>query len=355
MKKQYIAFATDHTGSMGSRKKPAAADYNALIEGVKAASAANGIDTIVSHLKIGHSGHPAPYINIRNSSLAALKPLTLAEYDTDAGETQLFATVLLAIEVLKAVPDYADPDVSFLFLMNTDGGANGGDERLGPKVAAMINELQATDKWTFAFRVPRGYSSTLTRLGIDEGNIMEWELSTQGLQTATAQNTEAMNSFYQNRAAGVKSTRSFYANMKNVTTEEVKASLEDVSAKVTLWPVQTTEHEMDIRSFVEKRLKGGALKKGAAFYQLTKSEDKVQGTKKICIRDKATNAIYYGPAARQLMGVPLHSDVRLKPDDLGKFDVFIQSTSVNRKVQSGSQILYWEDVGVSYKEGPSAR
>jgi hypothetical protein len=354
MKKQYIAFCTDHTGSMRSRIKPAVADYNALVESVKAASIANNVDTIVSHVKIGHRGNGAPHIAIRNSSLTALSTMSVEDYDADAQETRLFDTVVEAIELLKKVPDYEDPDVSFLIMINTDGGNNAGRVR-GAEMARMISELQKSDRWTVVFRVPKGREAgELERLGIDPGNIMEWELSSAGLATATTVNTQAMNQFYQGRAAGMKSTRSFYANMRDVTSEEVKAALEDVSTKVMLLPVANSEHEMQIRDFVEKRT-GSPLLKGAAFYQLTKSEDKVQASKKICIRDKTNNAIYYGPAARQLLGIPAHSDIRLKPDDLGKFDVFIQSTSVNRKVQAGSQLLYWKDVGVAYKEGPSAR
>lgn len=355
MQKTYFGFATDHTGSMSTLRRQAARDYNATIESVKQSAASTGQDVIVSHVMIGGNHRVEPQVALRNSSLNALKPIPEASYDTSAGATLLFDSVVELINVLKQAPDRDDPNVAFAVMITTDGGDT-SSRTSAPQLARMIDELQKSDRWTFVFRVPSEREAhNLQRMGIPDGNIMVWSTTSQGMEVATQQNTQAMQQYFTARSTGVRSTKSFYANMKNVTTEDVKATLEDVSAKVTLWPVQTTEHEMDIRSFVEKRLKGGALKKGAAFYQLTKSEDKVQGTKKICIRDKATNAIYYGPAARQLMGVPLHSDVRLKPDDLGKFDVFIQSTSVNRKVQSGSQILYWEDVGVSYKEGPSAR
>lgn len=353
MKKQYLAFVTDHTASMRSRIKPAVADFNAMIDGTRTAAAENNIDTIVSHVKIGHRGNSAPHVAINNSSLTALSQMSVADYDADASSTQLFDSVVKAIELLKAAPDINDPDVSFLIMVNTDGGNNDGRVR-GPEMARLINDLQNTDRWTIVFRVPRGEARTLTSMGIDEGNIMEWELSSKGLEAATVASTQAMSQFYQGRAAGATATRSFYANLKNVTSEDVKAVLEDVSAKVALLPVSTAEHEMQIRDFVEKRTKKPLLK-GAAFYQLTKSEDKVQASKKICIRDKKTNAIYFGSAARNLLGLPQHSDVRLKPADLGNFDVFIQSTSVNRKVQQGSQILVWDDVGVAYKEGPSAR
>jgi hypothetical protein len=44
----------------------------------------------------------------------------------------------------------------------------------------------------------------------------------------------------------------------------------------------------------------------------------------------------------------------MTPKQLGDFDVFVQSTSVNRKLKKNTQVLYWPDVGTAYKEGPSA-
>lgn len=355
MNKTYFGFATDHTGSMGSIRRQAARDYNSTIASVKASAEANNQDVVVSHVKIGHMGDSAPHLTIRNSSISALTPIDENNYDVSANSTRLFDSVVALVDELKRAPDANDANVAFAVMITTDGGNNDG-RTTGTQLAKLIAELQSTDKWTFVFRVPKGGYSELLRLGIPDGNIMVWDTtSAKGMETATTQNVQAMDQFFTARATGQKATRSFYANLKDVTSEDVKAALTDVSTKVTLWPVAESEHDMQIRDFVEKRLNGKPLKKGGAFYQLTKSEDKVQASKKICIRDKSTNAIYFGDAARQMMGMPKYDDVRLKPADLGNFDVFIQSTSVNRKVQKGSQILYWEEVGVAYTEGPSAR
>lgn len=99
------------------------------------------------------------------------------------------------------------------------------------------------------------------------------------------------------------------------------------------------------------------LLKGAAFYQLTKTEPEVQDHKRIIIRDKTTNAIYEGAAARQMLGLPTYGTIRLAPKDLSSsnFDMYIQSTSVNRKMTVGTNVVYWANVGVKYKEGVSAR
>jgi hypothetical protein len=56
-----------------------------------------------------------------------------------------------------------------------------------------------------------------------------------------------------------------------------------------------------------------------------------------------------------MLGLPRVGDARVRPGDHGKFDVFVQSTSVNRKLSYGTQVMYWENVGVAFKEGISAR
>lgn len=346
-KKNYIVFVRDHSGSMGVISQAAKNDFNTTIDGIKGAALEENQDTIVSVVEAGGDVR----IPVLNSSISRLQPLS--RYSTGGG-TPLFRAVEEAIKICESVPDFSDPDVSFLVYVTTDGEET-EQRHYGRTLGQRVKERQASDRWTFAFRVPRGSARDLIGLGLPEGNVMEWDQTERGMQAAGASAQAAFKNFYQARSLGAKGTNTFFASMANVTTEEVKATLTDVSAQVTLWPVASNEHEMQIREFVEKRLSGSPLKKGAAFYQLVKTEDKVQGTKKICVRDKKSNAIYYGAAARQMLGMPQHSDVRLRPGDLGNYDVFIQSTSVNRKVQAGSQILYWEDVGVAYKEGPSAR
>ena len=130
---------------------------------------------------------------------------------------------------------------------------------------------------------------------------------------------------------------------------------EDISQEVAIFPVSTADHDVEIRPFIEARLHGKPMLKGAGFYQLTKTEPTVQPNKKILVRDKTTQAIYYGDAARQMLGLPTYGNIRLAPGNHGNFDIFIQSTSVNRKLTRGTSLVYWENVGVRYKEGPSAR
>jgi hypothetical protein len=50
--------------------------------------------------------------------------------------------------------------------------------------------------------------------------------------------------------------------------------------------------------------------------------------------------VYRGPEARKLLGLPDHS-VRVRPGD-HQFKIFIQSTSINRKLLAGTQLLVFD-------------
>jgi hypothetical protein len=150
------------------------------------------------------------------------------------------------------------------------------------------------------------------------------------------------------------STSRFYANMEGVSVEEARKALIDVSSEVAFYPVSDTEAGTLIRPFVESKTKEPMVR-GGAFYQLCKLEPKVQANKRIAIRDKSTGTVFAGDAARTMLALPTIGTVRLAPDELGEWDVFIQSTSVNRKLDSNTSLMYWRGVGKAFKEGPSAQ
>ena len=342
--KNYIGISRDHSGSMYSIAKAAARDYNDNIAAIKEASLANNQDTIVSVVKCG-AGRPAKVVReIVNSNVHVLKPLVESQYNADGNSTPLFDSVGDLIEMLQAVPDADDINVSFVVMVITDGEENSSTKWTGTKLGAKIKELQKTDRWTFVFRVPRGYARSLAQYGIPEGNILEWDQTERGVQAASAATRAAVGNFYASRAAGVKSTDKFYADLSKVTLKEVKAALVDISSEVSIWPVLTNETSFEIKPFAEKRLAIG-LKKGTAFYQLTKTE-KVQEYKQVCIRDKKKGMVYSGAAARDMLGLPQFGEIKVAPGNHGGYDIFIQSTSVNRKLVEGTSLLYWPNAQV---------
>ena len=98
------------------------------------------------------------------------------------------------------------------------------------------------------------------------------------------------------------------------------------------------DRDMPIRVFCAE--KNVEFAKGRYFYELTKRE-LVQGTKEVILVRKSDRAVFTGPRARRLLGLPLDDeDVQIHPRDILKYIPFIQSTSYNRKLIGGTQILF---------------
>lgn len=336
--KNYIGFSLDFSASMGRITEAARKDYNSNISSVKEEAIAQSQDTIVSVVKCGVGRPASNEFLIQNASVTALKPLD--SYNANGSSTPLFDSVVMLIEQFKAMPDANKETVSFLIMVTTDGEDN-SSRTSGNSLGREIKRLQATDRWTFVFRVPRGYKRHLEDLGIPGSNILEWDQTSRGVEVATAATTTAMKGFYQARSAGVKSTSTFYTDLSDVKTKDVKAVLTDISDQVSIYKVLAAEDGEQIQPFVERHT-GKPYTKGAAFYELTKTERRVQDYKKIVIKDKKSAVVYGGAAARDLLGLPQTGDVRLVPSDhKEKFVIFIQSTSTNRKLFQGSSVLYW--------------
>lgn len=341
--KNYIGFARDHSGSMSHIATYAARDYNDNIASIKEEAGNHGIDTIVSVVELGYGNTDEVRTVVSNSSVTALKSIQESSYSARGRGTPLFDAVGELIEQFESVPDYNDPDVSFVVFTTTDGGENASRKYNGASIARLIKKLQMTDRWTFVFRVPQGYKHQLTQYGIPEGNIQEWEQSERGMVQSTVQTKSAFRGFYAARASGAKSTDKFYVNADAVSLKEVKANLVDISKEVTVYEVDSTWDGSQIRDFVEGQ--GITFTKGCAFYQLVKTET-VQDYKQIAVRDNATGAVYSGFAARDLLGLPHHGEVKVAPamQQNGKYEIYVQSTSINRKLTKGMGIMIWTAV-----------
>jgi hypothetical protein len=355
--KTHVLISLDHSASMRGIAKQAARDYNSQIATIKQNAIDLSQNVVVSLVNCGYGRTREVRTEFVNASITGLASIPEYNYETDGSGTPLYDSVGELIDIAKKSPDFADPNTSFLVLVVTDGEENSSRKWSAKLLANEIKTLQNTDRWTFAFRTPKGYARQLVNaLGLYDGNVQEWETTARGMEQSTTITTTSLGSYFTARSEGKTATRSFYADLHNVSLDEVKAQLVDISAQVTSWLVQTEAEGSNIREFVEHKL-GDKMLKGGAFYKLVggkKTADKVQQTKLIMIRDKNTKVIYSGQAARDMLGLPKYGDAKLRPGDLGKWEVFVQSTSVNRKLPVGTEVLYWPQVGVHFKEGISA-
>jgi len=113
------------------------------------------------------------------------------------------------------------------------------------------------------------------------------------------------------------------------------AKIEIGRAKYRLYKV--AGRDAAIKVFCQRN--GITFVRGTIYYELVKQE-LVQGTKEVIVLDEANDRLYTGRWARELLRLPTHdADVKIRPRHVHGYRVFVQSTSVNRKLDAGQCIL----------------
>lgn len=259
----------------------------------------------------------------------------LAKYSPNQGRTKLFEATARAIHDAEELERKLGKDTAFLIYAITDGENN--DFRYSEReLKRDIERVQKKGNYTLIFMLPPGSKRGFCRqFSIPEGNVAEWEQSRLGVQKATDAQSAGIKRYFVARRGGQMSSSSFYSDMSHVSSADVRASLEDISHGCQVRSVWKKERIDDFC----KREFGGYLK-GAAFYQLVKAEKAVQDYKQVLIMEKGKSAIYAGDAARQMLGLPSHN-VKLIPGDHANFEIFVQSTSLNRNLDANTKLIYY--------------
>ena len=105
--------------------------------------------------------------------------------------------------------------------------------------------------------------------------------------------------------------------------------------------IMNVEADISIRDFVEEN--GLTFKTGRGFYEFTKTE-LIQERKEVVLRDKETGDMYSGDKARERIGLAPGERAKIKPTYLADYDIFVQSTSYNRRLVGGTRFLYEVDL-----------
>jgi Mg-chelatase subunit ChlD len=325
----HVVFVIDRSGSMGSIRQKVVSVFNSQLAEVKKNAEATGQATFVT-LYTFHSTVDAPRF--------FAKPIAQVEKlgsISTTGATALLDATGQAIVDLQGVPGASADNVSFIILVLTDGYEN-NSRKYKTKIQSMIKAAQDSGRWTFAFLTPKGGEAALLRFGIPAGNIQTWSTAGKGVQTMGQDLQRGLQTFYDARQKGQRAVVGvFTTNLAQVSVEAVSSSMTDSTDAFVRIPVATASA---IRPLVEAELKTKD-QSGNGYYELTKPE-LVQEYKEIAIVDKASGKIYAGDAARTHLGLPIGSRIKVKPGDHGAFAIFVQSTSVNRKLVAGTTLLY---------------
>lgn len=240
---------------------------------------------------------------------------------------------------LKAITDLEQTatlygDHAFLAYILTDGEENASTAKAVAAFPHKVKELP--ENWTIAALVPNQRGVRYAQgCGFAEGNIAVWETNADGMEAVGSKIRQATNAFMENRALGIRGTRNlFQVNTQNV----VVGALQELSKdKYQVYFVGTGEGR-DIRDFVSQET-GRAYKAGNAYYQLMKKEE-IQAHKDIAVMELATGKLFIGNGARRMIGLPdkgIACDA--VPDASMKYQIFVQSTSYNRKMTPNTMMV----------------
>lgn len=251
------------------------------------------------------------------------------------GQTALIDATLLSINELSEIPT-RHGDHSFLLYALTDGEEN--DSRSRPdELTARI--LGLPDEWTLAALVPNAMAkASAKRIGFPAGNVEVWDTSsTQGMEEVGASIRAATDNYMTARATGVRSTRTLFSTSADAVNAQTIKSANMVPLARNKYMLAPVPYDCVIKDFTESCGHNYVL--GHGYYELSKPED-IQPQKEIAIIERGPRGnVYIGGDARQMLGLP-DMQVRVRPSYNPDYTVFVQSTSVNRKLKVGTKYLY---------------
>jgi hypothetical protein len=216
----------------------------------------------------------------------------------------------------------------------TDGGENSSILWSTARLSALVAKLEATGKLTLTLAGPKQARDHLSAIGIPVANFRAWDGTEDELQQTARATTAALNTYTAQRAAGVTSTGKFYADLTQVTPAGIRANTKQVQPA----QVRTVTRYMAGRAIAD--FYGRDFKPGTHYYQLIKPEY-LQDDKDLVILIKDKGEYRQGSrAVRTLLGLPEVGKVRINPGPhTDKYEIYVQSSSVNRKVVEGQQML----------------
>lgn len=352
-KVNHVSLVVDKSGSMRKHQAQLVRVVDEFVKGLQEESDRLGHETRISLYAFDHEVKNLVW-DMDVKHLPSLRGV----YQVNNGATALIEAAVKSVDDLKNIWEgYGEH--SFLQVVVTDGEENAsgcsetgemhtrmGDGEGTAILRAWLDRIQSAmddlpDHWTSAILVPNSLAKrTAQEYGFPAGNIAIWDAdSSEGVEEAIGTVKAAATSFLRGREKGVRGTRNLFAMGQDLSTDEVKANLDALdTGKYILIPV---DQQMQIREFVTSA--GHPYKTGCAFYELSKRE-KIQQNKQLAVAEKdpatgrMTGRVFSGPAARQLLGLP-KSEVTVKPGDNPAYTVFVQSTSVNRKLMTGTKLL----------------
>lgn len=335
----HIALVLDGSGSMQRHAHTLPKVIDALREQLAAQSQQLNQETRVTVYVFDNNVHCTRY------DMDVLRLPAGAElYYVPGNTTAMVDATMQAIEDLeKTAQLYGDH--AFLIYVLTDGQENASRKYRAQDLATRIARLP--DNWTLGALVPGFQEMALAKQwGFPAGNVAVWSTtSATGAEEVGEVIKQSASSYMVARSTGSKGTSKLF-DTSHITQASVAAS--------GLKPLDTSQYQIiavpqsalddvnaqglkvvEIQKFVEKT--GHKYVTGKAFYEL-KERSRIQGNKDLAVVEKKTSKVFFGPQVRQLIGLP-DADTRIAPSFNKDYEIYVQSTSINRHLKAGQKIL----------------
>lgn len=220
----HVALILDRSGSMGSIRTEAIGAFNEQLK-VMQDSEADGNETYVTLVTFSSFVDPPHYWDVEAKKVPQLTEKNYAP----SGGTALLDAMASTIQKLKELPDADDENTSFLVCTITDGEENSSQEfsrfRGGGKlVGKMIEELEATQRWTFTY-LCANVDPTKIRdtLNLKAGNVSSFVSDSKGAFAASYSHSVSTANYFRGRSRGMTATPTFYSdpNSNSVPSDDL--------------------------------------------------------------------------------------------------------------------------------------
>ena len=245
------------------------------------------------------------------------------------GQTALIDAVLVSIKDQMHLPQLYG-DHAFLQYVLTDGEENASHAHPSRLKDTLVG---LPPNWTTACLVPNSRGEfEAKKFGFNKDSIAIWDTNSRtGLESAGKQFSSAMDNYMSMRASGMRSTKGFFTLDTSAVRKSALKELRDNAFEI--FPVRK---EQPIKDFIESWTRE-PYRLGSAYYEPTKKV-KIQNYKTVLLQDKKSCRVYEGDNLRDVLGLP-DATVEVDPGKHKDWRIFVQSTSVNRKLFPDTFVL----------------
>ena len=317
----HIALVVDRSGSMVG--KPVVQVFDKELEQLKQRSIDLNQETRISIYLFDDK------VECLAFDMDVMRFKSLRDHYYVRGSTALIDAVVRVINEQDKLPEMYG-DHAFLVYVLTDGEENKSQNSPSTLTSALRD---LPENWTVACLVPNATGvHEAKKFGFNADSIAIWDTERKGgLEQAGKQFSSAMDGYMKMRASGIRSTKGLFTLDSTAIKKSVLKEIE--STQYSLFCVY---RDTPIREFVTYWTRKD-YRVGSAYYMPTKKVT-IQDYKNVLVQNVKNGRVYEGSNLRELLGLP-DATVDVDPGKHKDWRIFVQSTSVNRKLLQGTFVL----------------